>query len=303
MCLHKTRNVCTPPFLHSFDRPLCVDNIQPKQYTRVIDLTEFCNTNEWCMLVTSSALVIEFKENASLFISSENKCHFEISSSAYMELWTRDQKNLFPVRYEYVPELGARSADYFQRLHDRYHYLMQDPALNANFDIILPSFGYDPITLGWNPRFLTLNGKERQAEIEREQEYYEIARSFSLNQYGSNFDPEEKQEEQMNVELDLLTRIIGAKNSLQSSTHLLSHKQLSHIKVYFKKPDSILPRFTLKDDRNKKRLYLTVVEDNYKYSGESHMIYGLCIVPGGPLICHFMISSNRKFMLFLPQTQ
>lgn len=254
------------------------------------------------MLVTSSALIIEFKENASLFISSESKCHFEISSSAHLELWTKDQKNPFPIRYEYVPELGRRCNEYFQRLHERYYYLMRDTNLNTSFDI-MPSFGYNVMSLGWNSRFLTLDTEEeRQTEMEKEQEYCTTARSFCLNQYGTNFEPEERkeEEEEMDIEIDLLTRIIGSQNSLQSRTYTLSHKQLSHIKVYFKDADSALPRFTLKDDRNKKRLYFTVIEDHYTIHGESYMIYGLCIVPGGPMMCHFMISANRQFMLFLP---
>lgn len=105
----------------------------------------------------------------------------------------------------------------------------------------------------------------------------------------------------MGIEIDHLSRIIGPQNTrLQSRLYSLSHKQLSHIRVYFKDSNSALPRFTLKDDRNKKRLYFTVIEDHYTVQDERYTLYGLCINPGGPQMCHFMLSANRQFMLFLP---
>lgn len=283
------------------------------------------------MIVSCSRLNIEFKENGRLYLSTESKCRLTVSHSCRMEVWTSDRVNCLPLRYEYVGDMGARCMFYYIRLHHRYYNLMRDETL-VDHDIVLPSSGYSVFYASQTVSSTRGEGFCYVEENEKENRFVSTdfnSDLFYLNQYGSNEelmtavrkdvaahdemdvigedgveainDDEETQAPPM--EKDVLSCVIGRASAgtkrLQSATHHLSHLQLSHIQVYFKDPTG-LPRFKLRDDRNKKMLFMTVTEDTYAVQGVYYSIYGLCLQAGSPPLCHFIISENRKFIVFIP---
>jgi len=281
------------------------------------------------MIVSCSRLNIEFKENGRLYLSTESKCRLTVSQSCCMEVWTSDRINCLPLRYEYVGDMGARCMLYYIRLHHRYYNLMRDDTL-VDHDIVLPSSGYSVFYAGQTVSSTRGEGFCYVEQNEKENRFVSTdfnSELFCLNQYGSNeelmtgmrkavdvLEPMEvvgedgtgvtdNEESQAPVEKDTLSCVIGRASTgtkrLQSATHHLSHLQLSHIQVYFKDPAG-LPHFKLRDDRNKKTLFMTVTNDTYAVQGLYYSIYGLCLQAGSPPLCHFIISENRKFIVFIP---
>jgi hypothetical protein len=297
------------------------DSLHQKHYSRVIDSNAFCNRGELCMLLTEARVELEFRQDARLYLSSTEKVRLTVAQGCQLALWTSDRVNALPLRYEYVADMGARSALFYICLHHRYYQLLRQPDLNQHYDIVLPSRGYVRFTQGETVSNKYEEGycythKDRKAGhfVSRDYDSYLL----DLNEQGSNETLMRELGGAMEVEstpallpphADTLSRVIGPVASsgtrpLQSSTHRLSHLQLSHIQVYFKDPvTERQPRFTLRDARNKKTLHLVVTEDRYAVQGVYYSIYGLALQPGGELLCHFVLSENRQFIVFIAVTR
>lgn len=149
-----------------------------------IKSSKFCPDHTPCMIVSTSPLILEFKEGAqgSFILYTPGECRVQIFEQAQLELWNKDPaKYGWPLCYEVNDEImkcdyPGNEARYFEKLHARYHNLFDCPVYDR-FHMCAPAHGYvymhveDEIVLG-------ANGQACIRTIYRDQEQ-------PLNQYAS----------------------------------------------------------------------------------------------------------------------
>ena len=175
---------------------------------RRINSSKLCPDHSLCMIVSSSALTLEFKEGGAgcFILATPAVCKMALGSDYMLSLWTRDHRYAWPLKYEVIQEeeKSKNIEKFYARIRACYDVLFNDPPFCTE-QMLTPAHGY---TLFWDEDEVVGCLPTGESISQRLIKH----RLLDHNQYGS---------------------MIAYRNE--------THQELRTLRLYYKKPDDVDP--------------------------------------------------------------
>lgn len=243
-----------------------------------IKSTQLCENDQWCMIVSSSPLTIEFKEGwqASFLLTSPGYVNV-VLRDCHLELWSRNHQEAWPMRYEIASrdlcrsEYDGSATSYYAKLYARYDALFN----NAHFSTACmeaPAHGY---VLCYDENEVTGCTNKGETICTQNVKYHLL----TYNQYGT----------MMTGEYD---------NNYTGESTRPSLGDLRHLRVYYRGGSASEPIFW--DERRGRGEAMSVVRELVATGIGETTMNALYRKGEASAWCYFYVNRERTYMLFIP---
>lgn len=241
-----------------------------------IKSTQLCENDQWCMIVSSSALVVEFKEGWSgTFILASPAQANVVLRNCHLELWSKDHEHAWPLRYEIAtPDLwkseytGSSVMSYYARLYARYDALFNHAHFCTAF-MEAPAHGY---LLSYDEKEVTGCTIKGESICSHSVKYHLL----TYNQYGTMVDEYDNYPSE------------GS-----------SFSDVRHLRVYYRRGSTSEPIFW--DERTGRETPMSVVRELVRPGmGEEFSLNALYRKGEASAWCYFYVNRERTYVLFIP---
>ena len=235
-----------------------------------IKSSQLCGNDQLCMIVSSSPLVIEFKEGrAATFLLASTGYANVVLRDCHLELWSKDHREAWPLRYEIASrDLCAGSkTSYYTRLHARYDAIFNHAHFSTTH-MEAPAHGYvlchdEEEVIG-----CTIKG---EPICSRHVKYHLLTH----NQYGT---------------------AMGEYDNYADEGPWLG--DLRYLRVYYRGGSASEPIFW--DERVGRGEPMQVVRELVRLGSGDYTMNALFRKGDASAWCYFYVNRERTYMLFIP---